>query len=810
MLLIIGVLISWNTFAQNTIKPSQAVVIAKENGKVFTPLNIFEKSTSEKNVVETIGDYTLLQLDVEKMQTAKYNATEEISISLPLDKGGSLQLELVKVDIYDANFGIRTSDDKWHEAPQSIHYRGVVKGYPNSIVAFSILDDGVTGLISYGNEGNLVLGARKGNKSSKEEYVLYNDKEVLSRLPAYCDTPDNGTTYTPDQLRWEEDHSRSAGDCVRVYLEIDHDVYTDKGGLSGTTDYVSAIFNQVATLYANESVSIIISEMMIWDTPSPYSGTSSGSLLTQFQSYRNGFNGDIAQLVSYQASGGIAVLSGLCHPIEDARMSFVSINSTYQAVPTYSFSVMVMAHELGHLLGSSHTHACVWNGDNTAIDGCAGFTEGNCANPGTPSGGGTIMSYCHITSTGINFNKGFGSQPGNVIRNMVANATCTSPCSTSGGGNNGGGNDDNCTSNSVYLAVTLDNYASENSWNIKDSNDNIVQAGGGFPKASAGQIVKDTICLPDGCYTFTMYDSYGDGMCCDYGNGGYILKDKMGEILAEGGDFPTSEVTDFCVPVEDNPNNGNGDCLSINFNDYTIDSYGGSQDRGAYQLLNNNSELMLQNNAWKSIDLEYEVTANTVIELEFKSTIEGEIHGIGFDNNNSISYGYTVKLHGSQNWGITDQDNYAAAGNWQSYTIPIGQYYQGAFDRLFFVADHDGSPNNGNSYFRNIRIHEGADCGQSIIENNIPGASSSNDHFKNVYPNPASDYININYTSPTSGTAMVKIISITGTELKSKEVQVFANNPTFRMDVSSLPQGAYFIEVELNGVRESQRFLITD
>ena len=39
------------------------------------------------------------------------------------------------------------------------------------------------------------------------------------------------------------------------------------------------------------------------------------------------------------------------------------------------------------------------------------------------------MSYCHLTSAGINLNLGFGPQPGNVIRSEVSNASCLTACS---------------------------------------------------------------------------------------------------------------------------------------------------------------------------------------------------------------------------------------------------------------------------------------------------------------------------------------------------------------------------------------------
>lgn len=95
---------------------------------------------------------------------------------------------------------------------------------------------------------------------------------------------------------------------------------------------------------------------------------------------------------------------------------------------------MAMTHEMGHALGSPHTHACAWNGNNTAIDGCgpaAGYGEG-CNGP-IPSQGGTIMSYCHlIAGVGINFNLGFGPQPGQLIRTTVDSKSCLGTDCTGG------------------------------------------------------------------------------------------------------------------------------------------------------------------------------------------------------------------------------------------------------------------------------------------------------------------------------------------------------------------------------------------
>jgi hypothetical protein len=62
------------------------------------------------------------------------------------------------------------------------------------------------------------------------------------------------------------------------------------------------------------------------------------------------------------------------------RFSYSDVDYEYNSVPIYSWTINVITHEFGHLMGSYHTHNCIWPGG--AIDDCgpiAGFpNEGIC------------------------------------------------------------------------------------------------------------------------------------------------------------------------------------------------------------------------------------------------------------------------------------------------------------------------------------------------------------------------------------------------------------------------------------------------
>merc|ERR1712003_500024 len=105
---------------------------------------------------------------------------------------------------------------------------------------------------------------------------------------------------------------------------------------------------------------------------------------------------------------------------------------------------------------------------------------------------------------------------------------------------------------SSLLELTTDNYPAETEWDIKNSSGDEKYNGSGY--SDANTLYTINMCLASDEYTFTITDAYGDGICCSYGNGGYIIK-VDGTELVNGGDFGDSKTETFTVngPAPTNP-----------------------------------------------------------------------------------------------------------------------------------------------------------------------------------------------------------------------------------------------------------------
>jgi len=85
----------------------------------------------------------------------------------------------------------------------------------------------------------------------------------------------------------------------------------------------------------------------------------------------------------------------------------------------------------------------------------------------------------------------------------------------------------------IYVDILTDGYGNETTWDIKAEDGTIVASGG--PYGSNTQYNETATVNPMECFTFSLYDSYGDGMCCANGVGSVVVQDEIGVVIFEGG-----------------------------------------------------------------------------------------------------------------------------------------------------------------------------------------------------------------------------------------------------------------------------------
>ncbi|WP_242134262.1 M43 family zinc metalloprotease [Aestuariivivens marinum] len=94
----------------------------------------------------------------------------------------------------------------------------------------------------------------------------------------------------------------------------------------------------------------------------------------------------------------------------------------------------------------------------------------------------------------------------------------------------------------VLLTLILDDYASETNWEFRDSSNNLLYSGNYISPQDNNKTVNEEFnVVSDECYTFTIFDSADDGICCGYGDGSYLLETDNNTPIASGGAFTDSE-----------------------------------------------------------------------------------------------------------------------------------------------------------------------------------------------------------------------------------------------------------------------------
>lgn len=102
------------------------------------------------------------------------------------------------------------------------------------------------------------------------------------------------------------------------------------------------------------------------------------------------------------------------------------------------------------------------------------------------------------------------------------------------------------------LDLTTDQFGSETSWVLRRNSDGATLSESNYGNE---QTFVEQACLTNSeCYTFTIFDSGRDGLCCSFGRGSYSV--TYGGDVIHGGSFSSAEEVSIGACGRDNPISG--------------------------------------------------------------------------------------------------------------------------------------------------------------------------------------------------------------------------------------------------------------
>ena len=102
----------------------------------------------------------------------------------------------------------------------------------------------------------------------------------------------------------------------------------------------------------------------------------------------------------------------------------------------------------------------------------------------------------------------------------------------------------------ITLELLTDDYAEETSWEFREIGGAVLYSDS-YNQSDDNTIFIETFDVaPDNCYEFEIFDTFGDGICCEFGDGFYNLSSDNGDLIFDGGEFENLELTEISIGEE--------------------------------------------------------------------------------------------------------------------------------------------------------------------------------------------------------------------------------------------------------------------
>ena len=346
----------------------------------------------------------------------------------PTGPGERRAVALRRVDVYAPETRIFVVDEEGQkEIPRSrrMHFVGHASGDPETRLVLSLDPDrGTLRGAVHTPEGASVIEDFNQDIAAQAMIIRESSHALESQgiqLHSSCGSDILAAEPAPLDLVFRSQPLQSVALAAAaptrsavIAVDTDNELNYYKFGNNTTlaTDWIADLFAQMNVMFENDlSLRLLQGDTFLridGDTNfdnDPYNVNSSGAggaHLDEFGVYWQANMGHVQRTFAALLSGkagsiysasGIAWLDGFCE--SQSSGGGYSVNQVFKAnVPVINDAKLV-GHELGHNMGSPHTHCY-----SPVVDQCYAGQGGCYGGPTScPSGGsGTLMSYCHLLS----------------------------------------------------------------------------------------------------------------------------------------------------------------------------------------------------------------------------------------------------------------------------------------------------------------------------------------------------------------------------------------------------------------------------
>ena len=102
----------------------------------------------------------------------------------------------------------------------------------------------------------------------------------------------------------------------------------------------------------------------------------------------------------------------------------------------------------------------------------------------------------------------------------------------------------------ITLELLTDDYAEETSWEFREIGGAVLDSGSYNQSDDNTTFIETFGVVQDNCYEFEIFDTFGDGICCEFGEGFYTLTTDSADVIIDGGEFGGSEITEISIGEE--------------------------------------------------------------------------------------------------------------------------------------------------------------------------------------------------------------------------------------------------------------------